>query len=48
MVEGAAGGYARVGALAHIESTGVLPGGTDALVVRATGRAWVGTGVARE
>jgi ATP-dependent Lon protease len=37
--------YARVGALARIESTGVLPGGTDALVVRATGRAWVGTGV---
>jgi ATP-dependent Lon protease len=39
------GRYARVGALARIESSGVLPGGTPALVVRATGRAWVGTGV---
>jgi ATP-dependent Lon protease len=37
--------YARVGALARVESTGVLPGGTQALVVRATGRALVGTGV---
>ena len=37
--------YARVGAVARIESTGVLPGGTQALVVRATGRARVGTGV---
>ena len=37
--------YARVGAVARVESTGVLPGGTQALVVRATGRAWVGTGV---
>jgi ATP-dependent Lon protease len=37
--------YARVGALARVESTGVLPGGTEALVVRATGRARVGTGV---
>jgi ATP-dependent Lon protease len=37
--------YARVGAVATIESTGTLPGGTQALVVRATGRAVVGTGV---
>jgi len=37
--------YARVGALARVESTGTLPGGTTALVVRATGRARIGTGV---
>jgi ATP-dependent Lon protease len=37
--------YARVGTLAHIESTGTLPGGTQALVVRATGRAHLGAGV---
>jgi ATP-dependent Lon protease len=37
--------FARVGALAHVESTGVLPGGTQALVVRATGRARLGAGV---
>jgi len=37
--------YARVGTLARIESTGTLPGGTQALVVRATGRAHLGTGV---
>jgi len=37
--------FASVGALAHVESTGVLPGGTQALVVRATGRARVGAGV---
>jgi ATP-dependent Lon protease len=43
--DGTASRYARVGALARVESTGVLPGGTKALVVRATGRAWVGTGV---
>ncbi|HET6664882.1 MAG TPA: LON peptidase substrate-binding domain-containing protein, partial [Acidimicrobiales bacterium] len=43
--EAGSGRYARVGALARVESTGVLPGGTRALVVRATGRAWVGTGV---
>lgn len=39
------GGLADVGALARIESTGTLPGGTTALVVRATGRARVSAGV---
>jgi ATP-dependent Lon protease len=39
------GRYARVGVIARIESAGALPGGTKAFVVRATGRAWVGTGV---
>ena len=39
------GRFARVGALAQVESTGVLAGGTQALVVRATGRARIGTGV---
>ncbi|HEX7136128.1 MAG TPA: endopeptidase La [Iamia sp.] len=39
------GGLAEVGALARIESTGTLPGGTTALVVRATGRARVSAGV---
>src|SRR6187549_441793 len=37
--------YAKVGALAKVESTGRLPGGAQALVVRATGRARIGTGV---
>ena len=37
--------FATVAALARVESTGVLPGGTQALVVRATGRARVVTGV---
>jgi ATP-dependent Lon protease len=37
--------YASVGTLARVESTGELPGGTAALVVRATGRARIGTGV---
>ena len=37
--------YATVGTLARVESTGVLPGGTQALVVRATGRAHLGAGV---
>ncbi len=37
--------FARVGAVARVESTGVLPGGTQALVVRATGRARLGAGV---
>ena len=37
--------FARVGALATVESTGVLPGGVAALVVRATGRARLGAGV---
>ena len=36
---------ARVGAVARIESSGTLPGGTVALVVRATGRARVSAGV---
>ncbi|MET0802398.1 MAG: LON peptidase substrate-binding domain-containing protein, partial [Acidimicrobiales bacterium] len=31
------GRFARVGALAQVESTGVLAGGAQALVVRATG-----------
>ena len=39
------GRFARVGALAQVESTGVLAGGAQALVVRATGRARIGTGV---
>jgi ATP-dependent Lon protease len=37
--------YARVGVIAQVESAGPLPGGTQALVVRATGRAHVGQGV---
>jgi ATP-dependent Lon protease len=37
--------FATVGAVATVESTGVLPGGTLALVVRATGRARLGAGV---
>jgi ATP-dependent Lon protease len=39
------GRYAKVGTLATIEDRGNLPGGTPALVVRATGRAQVGAGV---
>jgi ATP-dependent Lon protease len=37
--------FAKVGTIATVESTGVLPGGTAALVVRATGRAVLGAGV---
>jgi ATP-dependent Lon protease len=37
--------FAKVGAIATVESTGVLPGGVAALVVRATGRARLGAGV---
>src|SRR4051812_48758934 len=39
------GRYGRVGTVAKIENRGTLPGGTPALVVRATGRANVGAGV---
>ena len=39
------GRYARIGAIAVIEDRGKLPGGTPALVVRATGRARVGQGI---
>src|SRR3954451_9422917 len=39
------GRYSRVGTVATIENTGTLPGGTPALVVRATGRAHVGSGL---
>jgi ATP-dependent Lon protease len=39
------GRYARVGTVATIENRGTLPGGTPALVVRATGRAHIGAGV---
>src|SRR3954463_3686048 len=39
------GRYSRVGTVATIENKGTLPGGTPALVVRATGRAHVGSGV---
>src|SRR4051794_35066960 len=35
------GRYAKVGTIATIEDRGTLPGGTAALVVRATGRARV-------
>jgi ATP-dependent Lon protease len=38
--------YAAVAVVARIESTGHLPGGLEALVVRATARARVGAGVA--
>jgi ATP-dependent Lon protease len=41
----AKGRYAKVGTIARIENRGTLPGGTQALVVRATGRATLGTGV---
>jgi len=37
--------FATIGTTATIESTGTLPGGTTALVVRATGRARIGAGV---
>src|SRR5215218_8206826 len=37
--------YARVGVLAKVESTASLPGGAQALVVRATSRARIGAGV---
>ena len=37
--------FATVGAIAQLESTGTLPGGAQALVVRATGRARLGAGV---
>ncbi len=37
--------FAKVGAVAQLESTGTLPGGAQALVVRATGRARLGAGV---
>jgi ATP-dependent Lon protease len=36
--------YAKVGVLAQVESSGTLPGGTQALVVRATRRARMGAG----
>jgi ATP-dependent Lon protease len=36
--------YAKVGVLAQVESSGTLPGGTQALVVRATRRARIGAG----
>ena len=39
------GRYARVGTIARIENQGNLPGGTPALVIRATTRAEVGVGV---
>ena len=39
------GRYAKVGTIATIEDRGTLPGGTPALVIRATGRAVVGAGV---
>ena len=39
------GRYASVGVIAKVESTGTLPGGTPALVIRALNRAHVGLGV---
>ncbi|HLM64722.1 MAG TPA: endopeptidase La [Acidimicrobiales bacterium] len=42
------GRYARVGTTARIENRGNLPGGVPALIIRATGRAEVGTGVVGE
>ena len=39
------GRYASVGVIARIESTGTLPNGTSALVIRAINRARVGSGV---
>src|SRR5262249_48082146 len=39
------GRYASVGVVARIESTGTLPNGTAALVIRAISRARVGSGV---
>jgi ATP-dependent Lon protease len=37
--------YAKVGVIGKVESAGQLPGGGQALVIRATGRAHVGAGV---
>jgi ATP-dependent Lon protease len=37
--------YSRIGVLATVESHGELPGGTPAIIVRATGRARMGAGV---
>jgi ATP-dependent Lon protease len=42
------GRYARVGTIARIENRGNLPGGIPALIIRATTRAEVGTGVVGE
>jgi ATP-dependent Lon protease len=42
------GRYARVGTIARIENRGNLPDGTPALIIRATARAEVGTGVVGE
>jgi ATP-dependent Lon protease len=42
------GRYARVGTVARIENRGNLPGGIPALIIRATSRAEVGTGVVGE
>ena len=39
------GRYSRIGVLATVESHGELPGGTPAIIVRATGRARTGAGV---
>src|SRR5581483_2133311 len=39
------GRFARVGTIAEIENRGTLPGGSPALIVRATARANVGAGV---
>src|SRR3954453_13588461 len=39
------GRHPRVGVIARIESSGTLPGGADALVVRAEARARLGAGV---
>jgi ATP-dependent Lon protease len=42
------GRYARMGTIARIENRGNLPGGVPALIIRATARAEVGTGVVGE
>jgi ATP-dependent Lon protease len=42
------GRYARVGTIARVENRGNLPGGIPALIIRATTRAEVGTGVVGE
>jgi ATP-dependent Lon protease len=42
------GRYARVGTVARIENRGNLPGGVPALIIRATARAEVGTGIVGE
>ena len=44
----AEGRYARVGTVARIENRGNLPGGIPALIIRATARAEVGTGIVGE